>query len=139
MTKLAVMVRDVEHKRDIYLYPSEVTGWTELDDGLYEIERVYFGPCEECDGTGRCVTCNGDGTIDDDHICRDCALTGRCEYCDGTGKTEVYGHIVITGTDLQAIQERDTDIRLLRQRYGTAVVRSVRDWWADERYLEGGE
>jgi hypothetical protein len=42
--------------------------------------------CPSCDGTGKCVICNGTGKESDGSVCRTCKGTGICKECDGTGK-----------------------------------------------------
>lgn len=45
-------------------------------------------PCEICNRTGICQTCEGYGEIDDE-TCEDCDGTGQCANCNGVGYIEV--------------------------------------------------
>ena len=63
-------------------------------DGGYVI-----GTCEKCQGSGKCVSCKGNGFIGTPVLdlegnyraaqCSSCAGTRRCANCDGSGKTRI--------------------------------------------------
>lgn len=44
-----------------------------------------YDSCNDCDGTGVCFYCGGDGGVSAG-ICPKCAGDGECPYCTGTGK-----------------------------------------------------
>ena len=56
-------------------------------------------PCDECDGTGECFECGGEGFIEhycdcefcdtDTQECEECKILGECNECDGTGLVSI--------------------------------------------------
>ena len=42
--------------------------------------------CVQCQGTGRCSSCNGTGNDYGTHTCGTCKGSGKCYRCKGTGK-----------------------------------------------------
>lgn len=63
-------------------------------DHVVEMSTNRPAPCQECRGTGKCRTCDGErmstcptckhGQI----LCTDCDGTGECQYCYGTGQDD---------------------------------------------------
>lgn len=41
--------------------------------------------CTECQGTGKCSSCNGSGQDYGNHNCSTCKGSGKCYRCKGTG------------------------------------------------------
>jgi hypothetical protein len=47
--------------------------------------------CEECEATGVCNACQGDGFFEvdsEEEDCEECDGTGTCSTCDGSGEVE---------------------------------------------------
>ena len=47
--------------------------------------RVKEVTCVQCQGTGKCSSCNGIGQDYDNHTCGTCQGSGKCYRCKGTG------------------------------------------------------
>lgn len=47
--------------------------------------RVKEVTCVQCQGTGKCSSCNGTGQDYDNHTCGTCQGSGKCYRCKGTG------------------------------------------------------
>ena len=41
--------------------------------------------CVQCQGTGKCSSCNGSGQAYNNHTCGTCQGSGKCYRCKGTG------------------------------------------------------
>ena len=41
--------------------------------------------CVQCQGTGKCSSCNGYGQAYNNHTCGACQGSGKCYRCKGTG------------------------------------------------------
>jgi hypothetical protein len=87
--------------------------------------------CEECDGTGVCAICDGEGRAalkelaDHKGGCIRCHGDGKCPYCNGTGRDE------------DCPIESGKDEELLRAAYAIAGYRMV-DVVLDPGTQEGG-
>lgn len=48
---------------------------------------MKFKSCQDCDGTGACSYCSGEGVVEN-KTCGDCEGSGECKNCGGNAETE---------------------------------------------------
>ena len=70
--------------------PPEYESFQEYQDYLDQLEQGEQQQgqgqiCQTCEGSGKCVTCNGTGEDVEEHVCLGCRGDGKCPDCKGRG------------------------------------------------------
>jgi hypothetical protein len=73
----------VEDSYLLFPGPADERGDNDSASFRESAERA-FRMCDECDGSGRCIACAGEGRVAAGD-CPTCSRTGRCRACAGTG------------------------------------------------------
>lgn len=109
------------HRRYSDLSPEELT--PEDRDNI-EAREPILPCCDDCNGSGECIQCDGEGTTkvqcDDCHHehdcdCNHCDSSGECPTCDGSGHAPQNQQIVAAlGSDAWRWCQQYIDEQLLK-------------------------